>query len=187
MVLAKKKSLGNTKLLNQSYGLDDPEARRHHYMQKTDREAAEYAKAFECPTILCLILPPSDFSLEIDPVGDSRTAFRTSKDIKRKYILPSDPSQLHGEQLNKLNKKLGIREKLSEFELRDLVDTVREKILIDRRHVIESAKSYLDQEKERDSLTKHALKKRGIDFSELKEGETFSINLFEASCFMQTP
>lgn len=176
MVLKRKKAIGNTALLNQSYGLNDPNACRYHYMQKTPIEAAEYAKAFSCPTILCLILPPSKFHLEIDPVGDSPTAFMTSEKIRRKYILPMVAAEINIEQLEKLNKQLDLPT-LSRDQLKDLGVAIQNEILVDRSSIIERAKSYIQQEGERDQITQEALRAQGIDLSNFKEGDTLSVPL----------
>lgn len=174
MQLNRKKSLGNNTLLKTQFGLDDVVAHQYNYVQKTPEEAAEYAKAFSKPAILCLILPPSKFSLKVDPEGDSPTAFLYERHISKKYILPLKKEDLKPHQLKSLNKRLNIPE-LNSQKMQKLIDRVKDEILVDRTEMIKKAKSYVEQEKDRDAFTKKILQEQGIDLQNLKEGEEISV------------
>jgi hypothetical protein len=176
-MLIRKKTRGCTAIIKDEYGLDDRAASKHQYVMSRS-SACAYAKMHPEPELVRLILPPEVFSLTLDPeAAPGEKEYRLQQDIPPSFILPSHRKSLKTEQLKAINKAFNFTP-LSKREFKELKHRVRHEILAESKsdhQVMALTKSFVEQEKERFEKDLHKLYFMGINLSDLKEGDVFSL------------
>ena len=174
----KRKKMGSTTLLENSTGLKDNNASQYNYVMNKE-SAARYAKMQNHPKIVRIIIPPS-VVLEADPEGFAKDEQRTKNRIPSEFILPLKRSQLNREQVEKINKALGLPPLICcKKHLDKLISKIGSKIIENHKNkdqdVLDRVSDFVTMEHQRHEQTITMLKKQGVDISSFQEGDILSV------------
>lgn len=171
----KRKKGGATAVLRKEYGLDDPSAKKYHYVMGI-KSAARYAKCHDEPAIIPLIVP-SYVQLMKDPQAHADDEYMTSSDIPDFCILPFTKMKPNYENIDKISKSFGVE--LSSNDVCWLVNKIYKRVICKIEHekpaLFRSVTDFRSAEAQRDKYTKQLLSQQGVDLSNLQEGDTFSL------------
>jgi hypothetical protein len=179
MRLSRKKE-GSSSCFKRRFGMEDPASATHHYVM-TFSKACGYAKMFDDPQILRMILPKSRFTLEQDPeASPDGEEFRTSLDIPKDYILCNAGKGLR-RRLKSIVEEMGFA-KLKKKELRELKERVCKNFMgtqASDRKAISDAYSYVRGEEERIASDFKKMRSLGVDPATLKPGDIITLPVDE--------
>lgn len=177
MKIEKKKD-GCEKELSNLRGtkVEDKDSSQYHYFTIDKKEAAKYANMHQYPSIVRILLPSRKFSLKADPESDSKTAFRTRKDVRKYFVLPAEKEKLKLKNLNKILEilKLSPLNEDDKTSFNKIKDSLYQ--FADDKYLLETTKSFSQEESERTTTEFAVLTKKGIDLSTLVEGQDLSID-----------
>ena len=173
----KRKKSGATSILSSKFGIDDPKSSKHHYLMGL-KSAIRYAKMFDNSTIVYVVIPPS-LKLIKDPEGHSSDEYMTNQDIPKDFILTINDDKPSKNKLSNVCKEFDLF--LTNTELNNLVEKIYKFIILKNKKKIDKfMKQEIDfktAESLRNEATMSLLLKSGINFDDLKEGQTFSLPL----------
>jgi hypothetical protein len=173
--IIEKKTDGCTDIFRHHFDIDDPAAKKHHYLMGI-KSAARYAKMYEDGTILRVIVPKY-IRMEKDPEGYASDEMRTSDNIPSHFVLPMSRKELKVEQIKQINCNLNID--LDDEDVSRLCKDVYKKIIKKAKKDDQLIACSLDFKSEQQRMVNFELQKisETIDLSSLKNGDTINLAL----------
>ena len=170
-----KKTDGCTEIFRHHFNIDDPAAKKHHYLMGIE-SAARYAKMYEDGTILRVIVP-NYIRMEKDPEGYAGDEMRTTDNIPSFFVLPTSKKKLKVEQIKRINYHLNID--LNDEDISILCHDVYRNIIKKAKNDDQLIDRSLDFKSEQQRIVDFELKKisERIDLSALKAGDTINLSL----------
>lgn len=165
-----RKQNGATFELFEKTGRSDPKSKKYHYLTTSLKEAAQYAKIHKNPEILRVICKRK--WLEQDPQAGSDSAFRTTINIKRRCVLPTEISSLDKTKVTKI-KDIIFEKKQTPAEFHQKLKEAVKSTAYDKE-VIRKELSAVQMVEKQGQQDLDAILKGGFKLTDLREGMIFS-------------